>query len=352
MYTSVNTNSPPVYYKRKIFEAEDATYHGTFAVDFTVSPFSESDSTLPPRTTYFSNEEFANIGSLDKRPMLIALHGLSGGSYESYLTNVLAPLVCNEVDSVHWAACVINSRGCAKHKMTSPVFYNARATWDCRQTVAWLRRIFPNRQLFGIGFSLGANMLTNYIAEEGESCILKAAVICSSPWNCEASTLSLERTWLGKEVYLKAMGENPKIDWERFQKAKYLYEFDREIQCPTWDYPTVGAYYRDASSVDALLAVKIPIFILSSLDDPIVPGEILPYEEVKQNPYAVLCTTSMGGHLGWFEINGQRWHARPIVNFLNAMFSEVRPHSIIPLEDESSTTKKQRFNPIRRKWSS
>jgi len=47
------------------------------------------------------------------------------------------------------------------HKITSSILFNARATWDCRQTVKWLRKTFPNRPLYGIGFSLGANILTN-----------------------------------------------------------------------------------------------------------------------------------------------------------------------------------------------
>ena len=46
-------------------------------------------------------------------------------------------------------------------KITSSVLYNARATWDVRQAVKWLRKTFPNRSLFGLGFSLGANILTN-----------------------------------------------------------------------------------------------------------------------------------------------------------------------------------------------
>jgi hypothetical protein len=73
---------------------------------------------------------------------------------------VLAPLV-TAAGEREWAACVVNSRGCAMHKITSNVLYNARATWDCRQTVKWLRKTFPNRPLYGIGYSLGANILTN-----------------------------------------------------------------------------------------------------------------------------------------------------------------------------------------------
>jgi predicted alpha/beta-fold hydrolase len=160
MWTAIKNDGPPLYYKRKIFEAEDPAYHGTFAVDFVTQPFSESESTLPPRTTYFSDEEFAGFASLDSRPMLVSLGGLSGGAFEDYLKQVLAPLVGADGER-QWEACVINARGCAMHKISSSNLYNARATWDCRQTVAWLRKTFPNRPLFGVGFSLGANILTN-----------------------------------------------------------------------------------------------------------------------------------------------------------------------------------------------
>jgi predicted alpha/beta-fold hydrolase len=160
LWTAVKNSGPPIYYKRKIFENEDPAYKGSFAVDFVVPPFSEKDENLPPRTTNFTQEEFEGIGSLDSRPMLVTLHGLSGGSDEVYLRHVLAPLISPE-GARRWEACVVNSRGCAMHKITTSILYNARATWDCRQTVRWLRETFPNRPLFGVGFSLGANIMTN-----------------------------------------------------------------------------------------------------------------------------------------------------------------------------------------------
>lgn len=158
MWTAVKSDGPPVFYKRKLFDAEDPAYEGTFAVDFVVDPFLESDKSLPPRTAYFTDDEFNALGSMDSRPMLVTLHGLSGGSYEVYLRHVLAPLIGKDGG---WEACVVNSRGCAQHKITSSVLFNARATWDIRQTVKWLQKTLPNRPLFGIGFSLGANILTN-----------------------------------------------------------------------------------------------------------------------------------------------------------------------------------------------
>lgn len=65
------------------------------------------------------------------------------------------------VEEGKWEICVVNSRGCAKSKITTGMFYNARATWDTRAMVKWLRKMYPNRPLFGLGFSLGANILTN-----------------------------------------------------------------------------------------------------------------------------------------------------------------------------------------------
>ena len=155
-WTAVKSQDILIYYRRRIFSAEEPQFAGTFAVDFTVKPYKGGDESLPPRTTYYTDTEFDKIGSMDTKPMLVTLHGLSGGSHEVYLRHVLRPII-----DAGWEACVINSRGCAKSKITTGVLYNARATWDVRQLVKWLRKTFPNRPLFGIGYSLGANILVN-----------------------------------------------------------------------------------------------------------------------------------------------------------------------------------------------
>ena len=155
-WTTVESQDVPIYYKRKVFDADVPSHAGSFIVDFAVSPYDGADMTLPPRTTYFADSDCDAIGSLDSKPMLVTLHGLSGGSHELYLRHCLKPLVDDG-----WEACVVNSRGCGKSKITSGVLYNARSTWDVRQVVKWLKDKFPNRPLFGLGFSLGANIMVN-----------------------------------------------------------------------------------------------------------------------------------------------------------------------------------------------
>jgi predicted alpha/beta-fold hydrolase len=44
------------------------------------------------------------------------------------------------------------------------------------QVVKWLKKTFPNRPLFGLGFSLGANILTNVsslVSSRGSSSLRK-----------------------------------------------------------------------------------------------------------------------------------------------------------------------------------
>ncbi|KAI1391211.1 AB-hydrolase YheT [Hypoxylon trugodes] len=369
MWTAAKAHGPPLHYKRRIFEADHEEFNGSYVVDFAVTDpvlikEHEADETLPPRTAYFSEKELDNMGSDDERPMLVILHGLSGGSHEIYLRYALAPLI----ESGKWEACVVISRGCANSKITTGLLYNARATWDVRQTVKWLKKTYPNRPLFGLGFSLGGCILTNYLGEEGSATPLKAAVVVGNPWALNISAKMLQKTFIGHHIYLKVLGDAMKalasrhkdeldkytnIDTDNLLNLKYLYEFDRAYQCATWGYPTEEAYYRDASSSDSLLAVRIPFLAINALDDPIASSMALPEAEARHNPWVVLCTTSLGGHLGWFEPNGGRWHGKPISNFLNHMAFEVDLDSIdngVNVKRTSGVPESgTNFDPMRRK---
>ncbi|KAL4988998.1 Alpha/Beta hydrolase protein [Aspergillus falconensis] len=390
-WTTMKFDNVPVYYKRWVFEADSAAYKGQFAVDFVVEPYGAPKnpeaidaerkytlpSGLPERTAMFSEDEFAALPSNDTKPMLVVLHGLSGGSHELYLRHVVHPLIADG----GWEACVINSRGCAQTKISTGILYNARATWDVRQTVKWLRAAFPNRPLFGIGFSLGANILTNYLGEEGDACQLKAAVLCANPWNLEVSSVAMQSNFMGLKVYSKVMGasmkklfeqhadqviKNSRVDAEAIRNVTYLHEFDRVLQCAVWGYPTEGAYYRDASSIDSLLSIRIPFFVVQAEDDPIVTVKAVPFQEIAQTPYGVMMTTSWGGHLGWFEFGGGRWFVKPVTNFLNMMAHEIdlntppaveKPEAVpgrtssAPQANAAVEPKPAAFSPMRRKLS-
>lgn len=289
LWTSAKSGNVLVVYKRKLFQADKPAFAGTFAVDFVVQEKpTERDPDLPHGVSFYTDEELNSLGSLDNRPMLICLHGLTGGSHEVYLRHVVHAVTTKE----GWEACVVNSRGCARSKLTTDVLYNARTTWDLRQFVKWCRQTYPNRPLYAIGFSLGANMLTNYVGEEGENCELKAAITVGNPFNLEVCNIAMQSTWMGREVYSKSLGaslrklvghhknllsKSRRFSLDKVLATNYIHEFDREIQCPAWGYATEGAYYRDASSTDAFLGIRIPFLALNAEDDPVRRYAELPF---------------------------------------------------------------------------
>jgi predicted alpha/beta-fold hydrolase len=122
------------------------------------------------------------------------------GSHESYVRAILAP-ACAPVSEggLGYRAVVVNFRGCrcldlavdscdhsyppgAGTPVTSPQLYSAGYTDDLRQALIYIRKCYPRAPLLGVGFSLGANVLTRYIAEEGEKSQLAAgcALACVS----------------------------------------------------------------------------------------------------------------------------------------------------------------------------
>ena len=61
--------------------------------------------------------------------------------------------------------------------LTSPQLYSAGHTDDIRAALLYISRMYPEAPLLGIGFSLGANVLTRYLAQEGEQSRLAAGCV-------------------------------------------------------------------------------------------------------------------------------------------------------------------------------
>jgi len=206
-----------IHYKRRIFVSDHATYPGEFSVDFVVpTPATPEprDRKLPPRTHLFAQDEWQDFIDADSSaPLLITLHGLSGGSHEQYVRQCLQTFTGK---AGGWQALVINARGCCYTRVTGKELFNARATWDIRQFVKWARQQWPKRRMFAMGFSLGANILCNYIGEEGEACELEAGVLVGNPWNLDVSNAILCSSYIGLHVYQAAMGAGLRKLFERF----------------------------------------------------------------------------------------------------------------------------------------
>lgn len=321
----------------------------TIAVDYVVpessldadhlkfKPDSQTDE-LPPRTEFLDPSKELELFS-EEKPLLIALHGLSGGSYESYLRSVLFQITKPEFG---FDALVLNARGCASHTITSPQLFCGLWTNDLRYLInEHILKKWPLKRIYLVGFSLGGAITVNYLGQEGEDvpANIKGAAVLGTPWDFNDSSIQLQHSIIGNSVYSPKMcsnlmkllkrhtqggfGDVPEVSEYIKNSSKLkvskLVEFDDLFTSRLFGFNCASEYYRLASPVTRLMKVRVPLFMINSYDDPITGWRTLPFSEVKLNPYVNLITTTRGGHLGYFAYNGERWYPRP----LSKLFKEL-----------------------------
>lgn len=356
-YSSANLSHKfQVYYGREIFTYEDG---GVCSIDHVI-PQPENkeefkalhDKTLPegwpklhPRSRYFSNEELEQInspseGSQSTKPICVVLHGLAGGSHEPLIRN-LAEYLSTGKNENKWDTLVINSRGCCRTKITNGKLFTALSTGDIHEVLVELKKRNPNRPIYTVGFSFGAAILANYLAETKDDTMITAACLVGCPWDLVDSAYHIDKSWSGSYLFNPALTSflnklvknnftelnhhNPELfneeNLKRGMKQTKTWQFDSVYTCHTIGYSNPFEYYRDASPVNRILKIHTPTLILNSTDDPAV-GVRLPWMEVETNPHLCMVETDLGGHLGYVQSSGKFWCVQLVEEFF-AKFDEL-----------------------------
>lgn len=88
--------------------------------------------------------------------------------------------------------------------VTSPRLYTAGHTDDLRQALIYISNKYPRAPLLGLGFSLGANIMTRYLGEEGDRSRLSSALVVSCVCTNSSATLR------GLIIFALALGHGEK----------------------------------------------------------------------------------------------------------------------------------------------
>lgn len=315
-----------VDYKRKVILVPDG---GTISLDFT-----------PPRLADPATDD-------PKIPTILCLHGLTGGSYESYVRNCLSHLSKpKEEGGAGFRCVVVNYRGCANTPVTSPQLYSASKIADVASAILLLTKMFPQSPILGLGFSLGGCILCKYFGEQGRNTPMVGGIVVGAPFELERTQQALESGIISNQ-YSLVMGRNLNITflrhidtlaldkglWETLEIAtgRKIAPGDHELPQPSPDgpkrgtmrfidhyiaariggytspygefpFPSSTAYYDYATPVNYMHGVQRPLIAISAEDDPVVPSATLTAVKklAQENPNVVLAASPCGGHLGFF----------------------------------------------------
>jgi predicted alpha/beta-fold hydrolase len=282
---------------------------------------------LPAESSPTSTSRDEILNGPIRRPVVLVLHGLNNHADFGYVRSMMRTCATRG-----WVAAGMNLRGCGGVPLQTPRVYNGAYTGDIRYVVqSIVGRLNPSGTscIFLVGNSLGANLITKYLGEEGLSGSLPKAVAggvaLGNPLVMGSGRISLLWSPLmalgakkglieNRHAWKKSNDSNLKKAMHKALTAVTLKEFD-EALAPVFvrnqrHYPfdfslgfeNAEAYGNDAASFKVVRHVPVPLLTIAAKDDMIVyqPSRTrLSY--CLANPNVMWVETMCGGHLGWQE---------------------------------------------------
>jgi predicted alpha/beta-fold hydrolase len=130
---------------------------------------------------------------------MILLPGLTGGSDDTYVRYAV-----HYAESHGTRAVVFNSRGCGDTFITTPRYYSALYIGDMQRVAEAMRQRYPQSLLFAAGWSLGANILVNYLGLVGDDTPLDAAAAMCNPFDLALGSANLAKGF--NQIYSRNLG--------------------------------------------------------------------------------------------------------------------------------------------------
>jgi len=267
-------------------------------------------------------------------PRLLLLHGLEGGMHSHYVKAMF-----REAETRGWGADLLLFRTCGDAPNRLPRSYHSGETTDPAFVLQQLLAEFPRSQFGLVGVSLGGNVLCKMLGEWGAdvSPRVAGAVAMSVPFSLARASRHIGRGFgaVYEKAFLRSLIPKALAKIERHPElaslrsvigARTLWEFDDHFTAPLHGFVDAADYYARASSLPFLGDIRTRTLLLSAVDDPFLPPDVL--DDVRRvgttNPWLTLEFPERGGHVGF---TAGRWPWRPwyygewrAAEFLSARF--------------------------------
>ena len=214
-------------------------------------------------------------------------------------------------------AVLMHFRGCSGKENLLPRSYHSGDGADALEFASNLTKRRPNAKLFGVGYSLGANMLLKLLGEQAMTSPFTAALAISAPMKLDVCANSMNEGFSRFYQYLllKNLNDSLRKKYEKHdmraliglkkedvKNLKTFWEFDEAYTAPIHGFLSARDYYEKCSSRQYLKSVKTPTLIIHALDDPFMTREVIPKNsELSQN--VRLEISERGGHVGFISGN-------------------------------------------------
>ncbi|HRY10499.1 MAG: alpha/beta fold hydrolase [Actinobacteria bacterium] len=260
-------------------------------------------------------------GDPDK-PLVLVIHGLGGSAESDYVRYLAAGLI-----GAGFPVGRLDLRGAGTGEHAVGMYHGGK-TEDVRAVIDSL-----DRPVAVVGFSLGGNLTIKLLGEHTDHVV--AGVAVSAPLDLAVSVEHLHHMAGGlyekflvhrlrKEALRRGARYTPE-ERAGIVAAKGLVEFDNAVTAPRHGWRDAAEYYAVNSSIDYLDKVELPLLLIHSKDDPMVPFG--PYLSVDWEalPTTELVLTDHGGHVGFHSRGRPPYYVGLSVEFLDRVSGTPDP---------------------------
>jgi uncharacterized protein len=254
-----------------------------------------------------------NLPASGRRPLVVLIHGLTGCSAGTYMLASALHLLKHGYPVLR-----LNLRGAGPARVLCRQQYHAGRSQDLCDALAALPARLTENGILAIGYSLGANMLLKYLAEQGARGPVRAAASVSAPIDLKATSLCVmrPRNWLYHDWLLRRMQEEALAgdgldarERRTVAAVRTVYEFDDRFVAPRNGFAGAEDYYTRCSALRFLPAIRVPTLVIHALDDPWIPGGSYTGFSWQGSPTLLPLLPTQGGHVGFHGISSRvPWH--------------------------------------------
>lgn len=241
-------------------------------------------------------------------PIVVLFHGLTGSYKSPYIKGLMHQLSKNGFNSV-----LMHFRGCSGEMNNLPRSYHSGETADALYFTQSLQKKYPDAKLYGVGYSLGGNMLLKLLGETQENSPFTAAVSVSAPMQLDicADAINQGFSLFYQEHLMKGLRKSLKEKYTKhdmqslinfhqkdIKNLKTFWDFDATYTAPVHGFESAQDYYTQCSAKQFLKDIHTKTLVIHSIDDPFMNEKILPSEqELSKN--ITLAVSKYGGHVGF-----------------------------------------------------
>ncbi|HJU88684.1 MAG TPA: hydrolase [Gemmatimonadaceae bacterium] len=281
--------------------------------------------------------DFIDVHRLDGAPdvpRLVLLHGLEGSPRSHYAAGLFA-----QARRHGWAMDALVFRSCGDEPNRLVRSYHSGETGDFDFVMRRLAAAEPAQPLLLAGVSLGGNVLLKWLGERGENVpdTVIAAAAVSVPYDLAKSALHIDRGFarIYQAHFLRSLRRKAEEKRRRFPdairaeaiaRARSIWTFDDGVTAPIHGFRDAADYYAQSSSLGFLSKIRVRTLLLSAVDDPFLPPEVLQRVANIAASNSVLTTefTTQGGHVGF--VGGMPWGPRYYLEERVMAFLEEQLH--------------------------